>query len=360
MKSPAQLQESIERFRSSFWAKQTTGRPPVGIPADRAWQPIGYLREPLSDGEVAPAQVSRALYRTDYEDAFAARPIVSDDFMPFVAAWRAVPWLEAICGCPVRAASGSLAPGHIVGSIEEWSERPIPAAPEWLDRLRVLTADLVATLPEDCWVSPSIFRGVSDVLGAMRGLNDFFLDLYDRPEAFAASAAAINRLHRDVLDLHFSLVPPKLGGYSHIFGYWAPGPTTVIQEDALGMCAPSAYRDLFLDYGAHIVHHLGEHVFFHVHSTGYRHWPHVLDVPGVAGLELTVEVNGPPLTDMVPHLRAILEKSRLILMIDGWFDQLLPALRKLPAEGLYLLVSDKFVPTEPAFRDFLRSAWPAA
>lgn len=350
------MAESIDRFRRGFWAKETLDRPPVGIAADRAWQPIGYLKAALAD-EIRPSQVSRGLYRTDYEDAFAHRSVVSDDFMPFVAAWRAVPWLEAMCGCPVRSAAGSLAPGPIVASVEEWRERAIPESAAWRERLQYLTAELTASAPEDCWVSPTILRGVSDVLGAMRGLNDFFLDLHDKPAALVEAGERINRLHLDVLKMHFSLVRPKMEGYGHIFGYWAPGPTTVIQEDALGMCGPSAYRDLFEGFSADIVRRMGEYVLFHLHSTGYRHWRHVLEVPGMAGLELTVETNGPALLDMVGDLRKMLERSRLILMIDGWFEQLRPALRQLPKEGLYLLVSDKFIATEREFVELVGGAW---
>ena len=73
-------------------------------------------------------------------------------------------------------------------------------------------------------------------------------------------------------------------------------------------------------------------------------------IPGIAGLEITVESNGPPLVDMLPALREILEQSRLILMIDGHFGQLPEVYRQLPHDGLYLLISANFVPSEEEFR----------
>src|ERR1035437_7569090 len=106
MKSRAQLEASIERFRRGFWDRKTIDRPPVGITADRTWLPINYLKQSLPDGELLPAGVTRDRIRTDYEDSFADRAVTLDDFMPYVAAWRAVPWLEAICGCPVRSSAG--------------------------------------------------------------------------------------------------------------------------------------------------------------------------------------------------------------------------------------------------------------
>lgn len=357
MKSKAQLEASIERFRRGFWDRKTIDRPPVGVAPDRSWLPINYLKEPLLRGEVLPADVTRDRVRTDYEDYSRRRAVKSDDWMPYVAPWRAVPWLEAMCGCRVRSSAGSLAAGRFVETADRLQSIAIPGNSQWFERLREQTRELQESAPEDCWVSPTILRGPSDVLAAMRGLGDFFLDLSDDPQAVADAAARVNKLHLDVLDMHFSLVREKLGGYGHIFGYWAPHVTTVIQEDAMGMCSPSCYRDLFMPCNAAIVEHLGPCVFFHLHSTGYRHYRHVLDIPRLAGLQMTVEANGPQLSDLIPVLREILERTRLILFVDSHFDQLQAATRQLPAEGLYLIVSDKFVSTDGDFKELLAANW---
>jgi hypothetical protein len=357
MKDQAQLEASIERFWQGFWKKERVDRPPVGIAPDRVWLPINYLREPFPRTEVLPVDVTRQLVRTDYEDSFACRPVNSDDWMPYVAAWRGIPWLEAMCGCPVRYSAGSLAARHFVESVDDLPDVPIPANEQWLECLRRQTVELLENLPSDCWVSPSILRGPSDVLAAMRGLTNFYLDLHDNPRALVEAAARINQLHLDVLELHLSLVRPKLGGYGHIYGYWAPDKTTVIQEDAMGMCSPTLYRDLFMPYNAQIVDRLGPWVLFHLHSTGYKHYRHVLEIPGLAGLQVTVETNGPPLLELAPTLREILERSRLILFMDSYFEQLSATLKALPREGLYLIVSDKFISTEEGFREFLAATW---
>ena len=161
----------------------------------------------------------------------------------------------------------------------------------------------------------------------------------------------------DVLDMHFSIVPAKLNGFGHIYGYWAPGKTVVIQEDVLGMNSPVIYREIFMKYNAAIVKHLGDCILFHVHSTGYQHYKDVLGIEGIAGLQLTVEANGPTLLDMLADLRYILGKSRLILFVSHYFEQLPAVLRKLPKEGLYLIISDKFVSSENDFREFMQTNW---
>ena len=186
----------------------------------------------------------------------------------------------------------------------------------------------------------------------MRGQDKFFYDLYDGIEAIDHAAGRVNRLLLDLLDWHFSAIAPKQGGFGHIYGYWAPGPTVVIQEDVLGLCAPAIYREVFAKYNAQAVEHLGQHVLFHLHSTGLAHWRDVLAIPGLAGLQLTVEANGPPLAKLVPVLREVLERSRLILFVDHGFDQLAAVLRQLPTAGLYLLLRDDNIRDDAAFRQF--------
>ena len=95
MKTNGQLTESIDRFRRVFWEKKTDGRPPVGVVNTDVYLPVKYLRQPFTGEYVTPADVLPENVLTDYEFAFANRPIACDDWMPFTAPWRAIPWLEA-------------------------------------------------------------------------------------------------------------------------------------------------------------------------------------------------------------------------------------------------------------------------
>jgi hypothetical protein len=359
MKTDTQLAESIDRFRRVFWEKKPDGRPPVGVINTDVYLPVKYLRRPFPREHVEPEDVQPDQVMTDYEFAFAARPVNSDDWMPFAAPWRAIPWLEAWCGCPVRYSTGSLAPDPILDSLDALAAAPLPAQDKWFTCLRRQTELLAADPPRDCWISPTILRGASDVLAALRGLTNFLCDLYDAPAVVDQAAGRIQQLLLRALDLHSSLVKPKLGGYGHIFGYWAPGPTIAIQEDALGLCHPAIYRDTFMKLSAQAVRHLGPHVLFHLHSTGYKHYEQVLQVPGLGGLQMTIEANGPPLAELVPVFRKILERSRLLIFADHRFEELPTVLPRLPREGLYVVVPETYLRTEAGFAAFVRTHWHA-
>lgn len=123
------------------------------------------------------------------------------------------------------------------------------------------------------------------------------------------------------------------------------------------MCSPAMYRDIFMQYDAAVVNHLGPYVLFHLHTTGYKHYAHVLNIPGIAGVEMTLETIGPTLRDLEPVFREILEKSRLILHVCAGFEQLPETLRRLPREGLFLAIPDKYIPTNEAFREFTSANW---
>ncbi len=357
MKTLSQMRESIDRFQLSFWDKSKVDHPPVGIACDGSFLPINYLRKKFNGTEIFPDDIDAELVMTDYEYISLNRQVFSDDWLPFSAAWRAVPWLEAVCGCPIRNLSGSLAPLHFLDSVEDLLKAEIPANTAWLDCLKRETEKLAASPPSDCWISLSILRGLSDIIAAMRGLEGFYYDLHDDIRSLDEAASRLNRLFIEALEMHFSIVSPHMNGYGHIFGYWAPDRTIVLQEDALGMCSQEIYGEVFRKYNAEIVSHLGQYVLFHLHSTGYQHYREVLQIPGIAGLELTIEANGPPLRELVPVLNEILEKSRLIIFVDHYFEDLSEVLRKIPHEGLYVLISDKFIQTEKEFRTFMKSNW---
>ncbi len=357
MKQPSQINESIERFKNSFWSKSIVDHPPVGIVCEDSYLPIKYLRKEFNGTEIFPGDVNTELYMTDYEYSNLNRRIYSDDWMPYSAAWRAIPWLEAMCGCPVRYSYGSFAPGHFINSLDDLLKTEIPANNEWFECLKSQTGNLKASAPNDCWISPSILRGPSDIISAIRGLTDFYCDLYDNIQIVDEMASRVNKLLLDVLEMHFSIVSSNQKGYGHIFGYWAPEKTVCIQDDVLGMCSPKIYRDVFMKYNTDIVQILGKYVLFHLHSTGFKHYREVLRIPGIAGIQITIENNGPALREMIPVLKEILEKSRLILSVQHFFQELPEVLRQLPQEGLYLLISDKFIKTEKEFKQFMKSNW---
>jgi hypothetical protein len=57
-------------------------------------------------------------------------------------------------------------------------------------------------------------------------------------------------------------------------------------------------------------------------------------------------------------MQEILERTRLVLFVDAYFDELSEVAGQLPRDGLYVMASDKFVESEKAYRELLARAWP--
>ena len=47
---------------------------------------------------------------------------------------------------------------------------------------------------------------------AMRELTEFLMDLRDNPQAVERAAGRVNEVLMKALDMHYSIVQPKLGG----------------------------------------------------------------------------------------------------------------------------------------------------
>jgi hypothetical protein len=111
-----------------------------------------------------------------------------------------------------------------------------------------------------------------------------------------------------------------------------------------------------MKFSADTVRRLGPCVVFHLHSTGCKHFEQVLDVPGLGGLQITIEANGPPLVGLLPMFRKTLERSRLMIFADHRYEELASVLPRLPVEGLYLVVPQSFVASEVEYLGFLSAA----
>jgi hypothetical protein len=357
MKSGATLKESIYRFKSRFWERTGTGRPPVGIVEAGSFLPVQYLKDGPLPKDITIEDIRNASIDTDYDFDLQRRKVFSDDFIPYVAAWRAIPWLEAICGCPVHYSSGSLAPGQFVSNAEDLLKCESWYSSSWNDYLIEQTGWLNKNAANDCWVSPTIIRGISDVFAAMRGMDNFFTDLLINTDIIDRAGTYLAGLTQKIIEKHFSIVEPKFGGYGHIYGYWSPQRTNVFQDDAIGMVDPEIFREIFLEKNNMLVSHLGGNAFFHLHSTGFAHYKHVMEIKGLSGIEFTIEQNGPPLRELTGVFQEILGKCRLILFIDAYFEQLNEVLKKLPADGLYILIPSRYIGIDPEFKAFINSNW---
>ena len=85
----------------------------------------------------------------------------------------------------------------------------------------------------------------------------------------------------------------------------------------------------------------------------------MLPISGLAGLQMTIEANGPPLADLLPAFREILEQSRQLLFLDHRFEESSAVLPHLPQEGPYLAIPARCPKNEAVFLQFTKTHWGA-
>lgn len=117
-----------------------------------------------------------------------------------------------------------------------------------------------------------------------------------------------------ILQAQLARIPRVADGVVSPFGIWAPGTVVRTQCDASAFLSARHYADWFLPHDVHICHAV-EYSIIHLHS-GSLHTVEAL-LPGSYphALQVTLDPapSSPPLVDLLPIFRRILEHKPLII-----------------------------------------------
>jgi hypothetical protein len=214
----------------------------------------------------------------------------------------------------------------------------------WTRKLLELIQRLIEHSQGRYQVSPTLMRGPTDILAAMRGATPFALDFVDTPELVRPALHQCARIWREAAQAQLDLIPPSSGGYialEWVLRTWAPDKLIWLQEDAMALLSPKLYRDFVLPIDMELSS-LFPCVAFHMHSTALWAIDELVQVPGINVLELNMEdaVCDEPGTFTGWH--KIQEHKPLVMWRT--YDAGLPAFlarvfREFPARGLVIQVT---------------------
>ncbi len=297
----------------------------AGLPTDRALIPEDFDPQALAG---------------DSAHLFAAHEACGGDFIWSGTAFWGVPWLEAALGCPLHADPDG-------GSI---STRPpadfatAAAVPEfdphspWMRLASQCFEALRAHGGGTAWpVGTTRMRGISDLLSALYGPEEFVLAMLDRPREIEMVCERLTRFWIAFARFQLERIPAFHEGVgSFYYNAWAPAGTVWAQEDAAALLSPGLF-DRFIRVCDERIARSLPHIIFHLHPSGYIPIDPLLDM-GVAALELHVDAGGPGPRDLVPlHLR-VLERSPLFISGRLTVADLRHLFRLLPGQGLAVQV----------------------
>jgi len=258
------------------------------------------------EGILHPEMLVVDHFMPQYESYYEAGGVLDGDlFWPAVPP-RAVPWLEGIVGCSIRY---STTYGSIVTepAISDWSWCPQlePLSDNlWFKKLVEFTKGLVRLAAGRFPVAVSHTRGPWDLVSALRGMENVYLDVYDHPTELRRLAEMCADVWIEVTKHLAEIIPAWQGGYVGIFGLWAPKFTPTPQNDSSVSVSAKMYRELMLPADSRTVHAWQSPVF-HLHSAGSHLVECVLDILEGRALNVVIDPAGPSLDELLSILRRV-------------------------------------------------------
>ncbi len=251
-----------------------------------------------------------------------------------------IPWMEAIYGARVirDPVSSSLWPERWINSWEEFFEKdPGSRQSDWFARLKSLVVSMRSHIDGRYPMTQALMQGPSDILAALRGMDNFCLDFKDDPYSLKDAIDFISEEWITVAQELFEITPSWDGGYpAPRLEVWAPGELIRIEEDATILISPEMYRDFFMEADRRIFNAF-EFSLIHTHSANKKIIPMLVEIPELTGIQVLLDAMGPSVREMVDSLRMIQEAGKALLisheLSDGDVEYLK---RKLSPSGLAL------------------------
>lgn len=298
---PDDLAGLIERHRA-FWTRAPAGPALVGT---SLW-PETTTRHfdwglPGPVGAIEPDMLSVERFLPQYVDQFEAHGVHDGDMLWSAMPPLAVPWFEAIAGCRPHYSipAGSMSGTAVDGDWTAFDPEAVLADNPWLDKLLEFTEGLVEVARGRFPVGVPIGRGPWDVASAYLGMTTVYLELYDRPREMALFAAKLARVWIEVMRRIERIIPPWRGGYVDRFGLWAPGFTTVPQDDASVSVSGAMYGEVMAPADRDITV-AWPSALFHLHSAGLQVTDDVVAFLDGRALNVVLDPTGPSIPDLLP------------------------------------------------------------
>jgi len=327
--------ERVELFRA--WYARRNERPLLGFFLGSDFPIHRYpTARTLPEGRpLRPDDFDVDGYVRDSLALFEAHEACGGDFIWAATAFWGIPWLEAMVGCPIYAdhASGSIysePPSDFGGSDSLPCFDPDGDWARLMDRFfRALANNAPPGMP----LATTRMRGVSDLLSALYGREEFVIAMFERPEEVRETAERLADFWLDCARFQLARIPPFHGGIgSFYYSVWAPDGTVWHQEDAAALLNPELYKEFIAPCDRRIAGTL-HGCIMHLHSSGYVPLDPILEM-SFRAVELHRDTGGEDVRALRPLHQRILARKPLLVWGKMGSDELDGLLRGLPAAGL--------------------------
>jgi len=340
----------------AFWNREETDRPVWGVSIGFfAHEVFPRTMRKIPAGPLNPQDVPIEEFLHDCEERVAAQQEFGD-FPCTCSPFQCVPWLEAVAGCPIIASSDSIWAEPCVESWDSWSsDQPILESP-WAQKLLEIIQALVEKSGGRYQISPTLMRGPSDILAAMRGATRFSLDFIDNPELVVPALEQNANIWEQLARAQLEHIPQSGSGYFALdaaLRAWGPDKLLWLQEDAMSLLSPTLYRKYVWPVDAKLSA-MFPCVAFHMHGSALWALDDVIRLPDVDIVELNLEAAMCDIEGTFAGWKKIQARKPLVIWrmyADDFSSWLARVVREFPAKGLAIQVSVRDIHQASKVRD---------
>ncbi len=322
------IDQTLQRYRD-FWKKRNKRVPFLLRIAEIEQIRDEYFTNP-------------AAYLKFYEDMFAARIDVADDYVPTAS-------LDLGAGF-----TGGLLGGEVTfDDLTSWSDHPLDS---W-DKLDTICWNFdckwgryfdqlmhhFCSRCEGRYAVGLRIQGPTEYMAALRNPTDLCVDVTENPERFHELARRCTDAYKRIIAHQMDAIPPLAGGYCDYYSMWMPGRSAYFTTDFSGVFSPAMYKEHLFQYDQEYALSV-DSTWVHVHSGGETHQvENFLQLKNVLGIQIVNDFPaGPPLADLAPLLKQI-QKTHCLILRKFPLEELRPVLRELSPSGLFLDIPSQTV-----------------
>jgi hypothetical protein len=334
------VEEKLEGYQK-FWKLEDVNRPIIGFDVGGffPFQWFSALGDIEETNSLQPEHLIVEKYLEDYTKLYDRSSGVNDDLIKGVSPIPAIPWMEAMLGCPVEISGDSIWGKERNAGWDELEGLYLTDDNAWLQKYLEFLKALVGNAKGEYPISQPILRGISDMIGALRGNNQALFDTMESPDRVKDLAARCTDALIKVTRKQYEIIEPYHGGYLiEQFGMWSPDVIVRLQEDVSAVYSPRTYCDLIQDFDRQVADAF-PNCLVHLHNSSLFLIDYFLEVKEIDVFQINRDLVGMSTEEMIPYLQTIQNQNRRLLLRGPMsFEDLQLVKKSLSPAGLILQI----------------------
>ncbi len=354
---PKHVDDKIKDYLK-FWNLEDTARPLIGFDVGGffPFQWFGALKEIGENVWLQPDHLVVEKYLNDYTKVYQRASNVHDDLIKGVSPIPAIPWMEAMLGCPVEISGDSIWGRERDADWEELDGLSLEGNNPWFKKYLEFLEALVGNAEGEYPISQPILRGITDLVGALRGNNQALIDTMEAPERVKDLAKRCTEALIQVTRKQYEIILAFHEGYLiEQFGMWAPDKIVRLQEDLSAVYSPRIYCDLIQEFDREVAAAF-PYCLIHLHNSSLFLLDYFLEIEDIDVFQINRDVVGMSTEEMIPYLKKVQDQNRRLLIRGALTEEDLTLMKThLSPRGLILQIVLNNAEKVPVYTEFINA-----